>query len=232
MNPSRDCMSEILLCGCFARFRQSGVLSLTVRIRKPAVTCRRNHRRALGHGKGWECLAQIWLYWLGDGSFHFNCIFLAVGLCWVPETVFSLQGLCLQSRPSVIQNWTSLTAVWTSVALLAFEFSESPSCGSSFLHMHNQCQVTVAEQWKGMAMEWKVTGGALNPILTKFNWANPVVDLWTIKSRRDEYGCLSSFLIVPKSVSRWHHLPIQLTHMVCHQTAPNTLWWQQWQLEM
>lgn len=47
-----------------------------------------------------------------------------------------------------------------------------------------------------------MTGRTLNPILTKFNLAkNPVVDLWTVKSHRDECGCLSSFLIVPKNVS-------------------------------
>lgn len=51
-NPSRDCMSEILPCGWFAQFRQSGVLSLSFRIKKPAITCQRNHRRALWRGNG------------------------------------------------------------------------------------------------------------------------------------------------------------------------------------
>lgn len=170
-------------------------------------------------------------WWLISFQLHFlsGRSLLGTWNCIQPSGTLSTEQTL--SHPELDESHCSLD-LSGSPCFWVLRITESPSCGSSFLHMHNQCQVTVAEQWKGMATEWKMTGGVLNPILTKFNWANPVVDLWTIKSRRDEYGCLSSFLIVPKSVSRWHHLPIQLTHMVCHQTAPNTLWWQQWQLEM
>lgn len=142
-NPSRDCMSEILLCGWFAWFRQSGVLSLSVRNREPAVTCRKNHR---GELSGMVTDGGAWLKSVSTDWVMVRLILTEFS--WL--SVFSGQLKWFSVfRDPVYRVDPPLPRTGQASRHLAFEFSESPLYGSSFLHMHNTTKVKSVFQNSG-----------------------------------------------------------------------------------
>lgn len=162
---------------------------------------------------------------------------ISTGFPWLSVfagAVFSLQGPCLQSRPSVIQTRTSLAAAWTSVALLAFEFSESALLWK-FVSPHAQprsghCCRTVQRCGRGMKND------SWNP-KSHFNQIRLIRPCCRFvdnekPSRDDECSHFSFSLLVPKSVSRWHGLSKSRKPTHVAPNCPNTLRWQQWRLEV